>query len=284
MRGVRADDVTKAYLPAGRADVRWTASRRIADEKRRQVVGGEPPQRVNTVRGAWRDVDGRSQQPGLTLRAVLRRGPAPPTTEAVLDDPVAPRPGGASDWCAIVLARSGHDAHFDVIALEKGGRRRVVARSPAFHALGSRRLRGRGSARAAHDRLVKQLVAAGWRRVRSRGRWHDTAFTRPRADPLTRPARRLLIGREDHFALGVARFHADELDAYGNGTRLAESPRFATLPQGLNTAPSDEATAAHRALLEALRCAGWTTVGTAGSQWYATILEHHPTELDARPG
>lgn len=64
----------------------------------------------------------------------------------------------------------------------------MVTNSPPFrvskwsHTLTLRQLPSFGTPRHTHDTLVKSLEGAGWRQIKTQGRWHDTAFVRPRPD------------------------------------------------------------------------------------------------------
>ena len=93
------------------------------------------------------------------------------------------------DWCAITVAQRMHECVFQVIKLEPGGHRRVLTTSPSFRqprwarALPLRGLPNLGEPRHIHATLVSWLVATGWRQTETRGRWHDTAFVRPRHQP-----------------------------------------------------------------------------------------------------
>jgi len=113
--------------------------------------------------------------------------PAPVGANSVAVPPTdgADRP----DWRSIVFAPMPHGGEFQVLAVEKGGRRKVVARSEPFRTpvwcriLPLRRLPNLGPPRRAHDELVERLVASGWQQVQTQGRWHDTALLRTRPAP-----------------------------------------------------------------------------------------------------
>ena len=173
------------------------------------------------------------------------------------------------EWCAILLARAGRVGEFRVAALDSG-HRRVVARSPSFRVSLSGQIRKRGAARQAHDVLVKRLLGTGWRRIETRGRWYDGAFTRSRPQDVGPAAERLLIlcKREP---ITAAYFYADEIGEFGNGSRVGQSRRFAVRPWGRVRA-TDEARAVHEQLLEQLRSTGWTTADTLGPEWYVCAL------------
>lgn len=93
------------------------------------------------------------------------------------------------DWCTITVAQRRAECVFQVIKLESGGRRSVVTTSPSFRqpwwarALRLRGLPNLGEPRHTHATLVSWLVATGWRQTETRGRWHDSAFVRPRHQP-----------------------------------------------------------------------------------------------------
>jgi hypothetical protein len=69
--------------------------------------------------------------------------------------------GRRPDACAIVLARSGTRAEFQVVT-GRGARRAVIGRSPPFDVPSSGPVADAGLARAAHDVLMAQLQANGW--------------------------------------------------------------------------------------------------------------------------
>jgi hypothetical protein len=175
----------------------------------------------------------------------------------------------ALEWCCIACVRSGRQAAFHVLVVEKGGSRRSVVRSPSFRLGRSGRIRARGESRAAYDALVSRLVASGWRRVDSSGAWHDSGFVRPQPDPQRPPVDRLMIScRRDGRS---ARFFADELDEYGNPTQSAESPPF--VPSRWPAVKvTDEAKAAHSALLHGLQSDGWSVIDAASDAWFAQVM------------
>jgi hypothetical protein len=147
----------------------------------------------------------------------------------------------------------------------------VVARSSSFRVSRSGRVSHRGRAKEAHDLLVNQLLALGWRSVASRSRrWHDTAFTRtaPSGD---QPVERLLI--TCHLDRLAGRFQAARFDEFGNATIAAESASFRRVRVGGSTRPARRAANAHRELLEHLRADGWQTTESIGVEWYAHVLE-----------
>ena len=121
----------------------------------------------------------------------LPHGPAPLKALAPAEEPTpsgrpapvaAPMPSAdrtRPEWCTIVLARTDErSAEFHVVTVERDGQRRVTGRSSSFRVPRSQRLHDRGDARAAHDALVQEVLAAGWQPLEARGRWHDTAFIR----------------------------------------------------------------------------------------------------------
>ena len=174
------------------------------------------------------------------------------------------------EWCAIVFAGAKRQGEFRVVVLDNGGQRRVVASSSSFGASRSGRVSHRGSAKEAHDLLVKRLLALGWRPVASRGRWHDTGFARtaPSGD---RPVERLLIiCRHDRLA---ARFQAARFDELDDATIVAESAPFRALHIRGSMKLARRAAKVHNALLERLQADGWQTTGGTGGEWYAHVLE-----------
>ncbi len=178
--------------------------------------------------------------------------------------------GGGQEWCAIVFAGAKRQGEFRVVVLDNGGQRRVVARSSSFRASRSGRVSHRGSAKQAHDLLVKWLSAVGWRPVASRGRWHDTAFTRT-APPGDRPVERLvIICRHDRLA---ARFQAACFDEFGSARIMGESAPFRTLHVRGSMKLARRAAKVHQALLERLQADGWQTTERTGVEWYAHVLE-----------
>ena len=184
--------------------------------------------------------------------------------------PAALTQAGRQEWCAIVFAGAERQGEFRAVVVDNGGQRRVVARSPSFRASHSGRVSHRGDAKEAHDLLVKRLLALGWHAVPSRGRWHDTAFTRtpPASDG---PVERLLITcRSDRLA---ARFQAARFDDLGNATIASQSATFRALHLRGSMKLTRQAAKAHHELLERLRADGWQTTGSSGVEWYAQVLE-----------
>lgn len=97
---------------------------------------------------------------------------------APVKDPLRIENRGRAEWCAIVLARNERTGEFRIVTLDRNGQRHEIARSASFPMPRSLRIRQRGTAREAHEALVQELLAAGWRPLAARGRWHDTAFIR----------------------------------------------------------------------------------------------------------
>jgi hypothetical protein len=177
---------------------------------------------------------------------------------------------GRQEWCAIVFSGEGRQGGFRVVVLDNEGQRRVVARSSSFRASPSGRVPHRGSAKEAHALIVRRLVAQGWRQVASRGRWHDTAFTRP--DPSgAPPVERLLINCR-HARL-TSRFQATRFDEFGSATIVAESAPFRALRVRGSLKLARRAAGVHRAFLERLQADGWQTTGGTGAEWYDQVLE-----------
>jgi hypothetical protein len=174
------------------------------------------------------------------------------------------------EWCAIVFAGAKCQGEFHAVVIDHGGQRRVVAHSPRFRASRSGRVSRRGGAKDAHELLVRRLLILGWRPVPSRGRWHDTAFTRA-APSDDRPVERLLITcRHDRLA---ARFQAARFDEQGTPTVVAESEAFLPLRGLGSTKLGHGAASAHRELLERLQRDGWQTTEDSGAEWSADVLE-----------
>ena len=116
------------------------------------------------------------------LRRVDREELEPPPSQSLIKPlPVKARsPNGhrSAEWSTITLSQTQGRGEFQVVVLERDGRRRVEERSPTFRVPRSLRVRDRGEPRAAHAALVEQRLASGWQRLEVRGRWHDTAFIR----------------------------------------------------------------------------------------------------------
>jgi hypothetical protein len=122
------------------------------------------------------------QVPPPRERSAKATKPAPPGPEPAAE-PFRPLDTGDAHWCAIVLARGEREEQFQVVAIDRGGGRRVVEHSPFrvpvwCRALQLRQIPYLAQARREHDALVARLSAAGWRQVPTRGRWHDAAFVR----------------------------------------------------------------------------------------------------------
>jgi hypothetical protein len=132
-------------------------------------------------------------------RPTVRRAPTRPSPAVAVAPPAAVGSDSAaaatkhgsdrSEWCSIVFAPLPHGGEFQVVAVQEGGRREVVARSQPFRMPGwcrllpLRRLPNLGAPRRAHDELVERFVASGWQQMQTRGRWHDTALIRARPKP-----------------------------------------------------------------------------------------------------
>jgi hypothetical protein len=214
--------------------------------------------------------------PGLTaeprngprFRAGTEGEPEAPERDAGATAPAAPaRP---LQRCAIVLRRSGATARFEVVAVEGHSRNGPpTARSPSFVISPAGAVSNDRRARTAHDALVTQLSAVGWRREESRGDWYEAVFLRDLADEgansvdhATVVCRRL--GRE-------ARFEAVQLDDYGNAMRLAASPPFSVRRRG-SVRPTSEARALHDALVRYLQRLGWETDQPSVGEWFSASL------------
>ena len=187
------------------------------------------------------------------------------------------RASDRGEWCAIVAVEMAHRAEFQVVRVQQVGPRRVLARSPSFQLPLSqalppgRQIPHRGWARRAHDTLVTRLLAAGWRQVQTRGRWHDTAFVRSRPDPQRPPPRRVLICCERDGR--TAQFRAELLDRFGNGTSIGLSRPFPVSPWSFGLRPTTEAKTAHEELLIDLCSSGWASAGQPCREWYAQVLQ-----------
>ena len=177
---------------------------------------------------------------------------------------------GSPEWCTIVFARTERTGQFHVVVHEGHGRRRVVERSPTFRVPRSLRIRDRGEPRAAHALLVEKLLNSGWQPLEVRGRWHDTAFFRY-PEKSQRQVKRLLVdcARDGD----KARFYAGEFDTFGNGTPIAKSKLFPVELKGSLVCQTDEAIAAHEALIDELRSTGWTTTEVGSPEWYSRVLQ-----------
>jgi hypothetical protein len=171
--------------------------------------------------------------------------------------------------CAIVCHRSGPTAQFAVVAVEGDSRDGPrTAWSPSFAVSPAGAVSHDRRARTAHDALVAQLAAVGWRQEESGGDWYEAVFVRDLPDGSGTSVDRATVvcgrlGRE-------ARFEAVQLDDYGNPTRLAASPPFSTGRRG-TVRPTTEARALHDVLVRYLRRLGWEADQPSGD-WYATPL------------
>lgn len=261
-----------------------------AADRGRIVVTGDGQEAEATPRSEP-PVAPRSSVP-VPARPKLRPPPArtelPPTPAqpSPSHEGAAPAPVGAKsvgapptdgtdrpEWCSIVFARMPQGGEFQVLTVEEGGRRKFVARSDPFRMplscriLPLRRLPNVGAPRRAHDLLVKRLVASGWRQMRTRGRWHDTALLRTRPAPQDR----IMVGWRREGT--TARFHAETLDTFGNVRSVSQSQPFAINPRPGGLRPTDRARAAHAQLLRELSAQGWASAGEPSPEWYANVLE-----------
>lgn len=195
-------------------------------------------------------------------------------------DSIAARPADGADrpeWCSVLLAPLPRGGEFQLLAVEKGGRRKVVARSEPFRTplwcriLPLRRLPNLGAPRRAHDLLVKRLVASGWQQMQTRGRWYDTAVLRTRPGPQPVAQERAIIGCRRGGP--TAQFYAEALDAYGNVTSVVQSEPFSINPWSIRVRPTYDARTAHERFLEQLSSGGWASAGEPSSEWYAQVLQ-----------
>jgi hypothetical protein len=167
-----------------------------------------------------------------------------------------------------VLKRTGRSGEFHVLALGGRGGRRVVARSPSpFKVMRSGHVPARGDARQAHRQLVRQLLDAGWTRVASRGRWHDTTFTR-QAVPGARRRLQISIAHQG----GKGRFEAIEHTDYGTERLLGTSDEFEVASNGVGIVATEAALCAHCDLIADLAAMGWVSTGQTAGGWFAQFL------------
>lgn len=109
----------------------------------------------------------------------------------------AARPDERAEWCSIVLTMTQSTGEFQAIEVQRSGVRRVVARSRRFRVPLTYRtswrheLPNRGKPRRTYNALVQRLADAEWRQLDTRGRWHDTAFTRTPASSPQSPSERV---------------------------------------------------------------------------------------------
>jgi hypothetical protein len=172
--------------------------------------------------------------------------------------------------CAIVAHRSGQTARFAVVAVDGDSRDGPpTAWSPSFAVSRAGAISNDRRARSAHDALVAQLAAVGWRQEESGGDWYEAVFVRHLSDRSGSSVNRATVvcrrlGRE-------ARFEAVQLDDYGNATNLAASPTFSARRRG-SVRPTSEARALHDAIVRYLRRLGWEADQPPDGDWYATPL------------
>jgi hypothetical protein len=181
-----------------------------------------------------------------------------------------------SDRAAIAYSASGRYGEFEVVVTDSGGSRRSVARSPAFRATRLRGLRRPGSARLAHELLVRRLEACGWWPVDSGGPWHELGFVRPRTSGMRTVRSLVTVVRQ----AGQARFLAEELDTYGKPTPLVLSVPFRA-PRFVRVSQSAEAKTALEELVRRMESDGWRVAAAVGKKWYAISLWR---SMDGSPG
>jgi hypothetical protein len=198
--------------------------------------------------------------------AVVHSASQPVATEAAPDAEGRLR----VEWCAIVFAATQRRGEFQAVVLDDGGQRRVIARSPSFRSLRSGRIRQTGNAKKAHHLLVRRMLALGWRTVSSRGRWHDTAFTRTPPGHDSSIDRLLILCQRGGM---MARFQAARLDELGDTTIIAQSSAFGAIQIGGTMRLAWRARKAHETLLDQLQSDGWQATGASGLDWYAQVLE-----------
>ncbi len=182
-----------------------------------------------------------------------RPGPRRARPEPDPPPPTAPPADGVQE---VAIERS--DEALEVVACDRRGRRRVVARSEPVPD-------ERAEAEVRH-RLLRRLRAVGWE---PRG---ESRLVRASAGP----------GRPPRVAAVEARHSTDEtwftavaLSAYAEATSLAQSPSF-QVPDEADPARTVAAAAAHAALLADLKAVGWEPSGTLGP-WYATTFRRRAT-------
>ena len=260
--------------------LRWSSSRNGANPR---IVPIDVPSgtdanaesKIPLENGASQDSADRSVGPVAASRSpdehTVREAVGQPWVRpAATDSSARQERSPRQEWCAIVFAGAERRGEFRVVVPDNGGQRRVIARSSSFRASRSGRVSRSGSAKEAHDLLVKRLLALGWRPVASRGRWHDTAFTRTAASGDPTVERLVIICRRDRVA---ARFQAACFDELGNATIVAESAQFRALPVRGSMKPTRRAATVHDALLEDLQADGWRATAGTGLEWYAQVLE-----------
>jgi hypothetical protein len=200
-------------------------------------------------------------------RAQTAREPEAPEWAAGTSKPEGP--ARRLQRCVIVCHRTGPTARFAVVAVEGDSRDGPpTARSPSFAVSPARAVSRDRRARTAHDALVAQLAAVGWRQEDSGEEWYEAVFVRDIPERSGNSVNAAVVCRR----LGnEARFEAIQLDDYGNATRLAASPPFSARRRG-SARPTAEARALHAALVRYLRRLGWEADQSPDGDWYATPL------------
>jgi hypothetical protein len=183
-------------------------------------------------------------------------------------------------WCSIVLAQTQNSAEFHAVVLEAGGRRSLVARSEPFRVSRRWAAGARGAPRDEHDALVARLEELGWRRVRTAGRWHDTALVlRASAPPPdTRSATPLRTAAEHNArAAWTPREPGDESAVRPKRAgRRSPAPKREASQSGARKAPATRASATSDAPpRKTLRA---TNGPAAPSAWQPTVYIDTPQE------
>jgi hypothetical protein len=104
-----------------------------------------------------------------------------------------------------------------------------------------------------------------------RGRWHDSAFVRAFPEEY-RPTLNIALVREAHGG----HFEAEWCDEYGNTRVMCRSEEFEVHTNEAGLIATDEARAAHAAVLHDLAIAGWAPTGAAPLEWFAETLTAGP--------
>jgi hypothetical protein len=191
--------------------------------------------------------------------------------------------------CEIKWVRGKGRSEFQAIATTPGGAEALIARSPSFR----RRLPvspdATPAAAAAHETLVRQLLAAGWQPCARGGlvKWYADRFRTLATDSielLSAAAPPVICEIKWVKAKGLhSEFQAIATTPDGAEALIARSPSFRwRLPVSPDATPA--AAAAHQALVRELLAARWTACeGGSLLHWYAQRFRS--PELSARrPG
>jgi len=220
----------------------------------------------------------KSAPPPRRTGAPAARPTARPAIASARQPAARPRPrpfpaGAPTITCEIKWVRAKGRSEFQAIALGPDGAEALIARSPSFRWRLPVSPDATPAAAAAHDTLVRQLLAARWQ-LSARGgllNWYGDRFralASESLEPLAAAAPRTICEIKWVRVDGRSEFHAIARAPDGAEALIARSPSFRwRLPVSPDATPA--AAAAHDTLVRQLLATGWTPCEGGGLlHWY----------------